>query len=327
MTSETVILKGHIIDSLALPKTLDEIVALGATYEIVELTLGVKQNDESHARIVITAADEHALGNVIERLRQHGANPETIEDATIAEADVDGAFPPGFYSSTNLETDVRIGGRWIPVTRPEMDCGLLLEGDSARTVAMSDVRAGMRIVMSGLGIRVHPPIKPDAASQEFGFMSSDVSSEKPKALLVDQVARQMRAVKESGKRILWVAGPAVVHTGSGPDLAALIRAGYVHAFFAGNGVAAHDIESNMFGTSLGVYLEQGTPADHGHEHHIRAINELRRHGSTFSTSGKQGPAPCFFCFGNEPQRNARASCAADAVHRPLVPGGAVGSGK
>ncbi|MDQ3915790.1 MAG: TIGR00300 family protein [Actinomycetota bacterium] len=279
MPSETVTLAGHIIDSLALPKTLDEIVALGATYEIVELRLGVKQDDESFARIEITAADEHELGDVIERLRQHGANPETVEDATLAEADVDGAFPPGFYSSTNLDTDVRIGGRWIPVARPEMDCGLTIDGDTARTVAMSDVRRGMQIVMSGLGIRVHPPAKPDAASQEFGFMSSDVSSEKPKALLVDRVARQMRAVKESGKRILWVAGPAVVHTGSGPDLAALIRAGYVQAFFAGNGVAAHDIESNMFGTSLGVYLEQGTPAEHGHEHHIRAINELRRHGS------------------------------------------------
>ncbi|MDQ3983158.1 MAG: hypothetical protein M3271_10815, partial [Actinomycetota bacterium] len=121
--------------------------------------------------------------------------------------------------------------------------------------------------------------KPGGDGQAFEFMSSDVSSEKPKALLVDRVAEQMRLVKERGQRILWVAGPAVVHTGSGPDLAALIRAGYVHAFFAGNGVAAHDIESNMFGTSLGVYLEQGTPADHGHEHHIRAINELRRHGS------------------------------------------------
>ncbi|HEV2756664.1 MAG TPA: TIGR00300 family protein [Actinomycetota bacterium] len=280
MTSETVTLTGHIIDSLALPRTLDEIVALGATYEIEELRLGVKQDDESFARITITAADEHELVNVIERLRQHGANPERVEDASLAEADVDGAFPPGFYSSTNLETDVRIGGRWIPVTRPEMDCGLVVDGESARTIAMSDVRRGMQIVMSGLGIRVHPPAKPgDGGSQDFGFMSSDVSSEKPKALLVDRVAEQMRAVKAEGKRLLWVAGPAVVHTGSGPDLAALIRAGYVHAFFAGNGVAAHDIESNMFGTSLGVYLEQGTPADHGHEHHIRAINELRRHGS------------------------------------------------
>ncbi|MDQ3952338.1 MAG: TIGR00300 family protein [Actinomycetota bacterium] len=279
MTSETVVLAGHIIDSLALPKTLDEVVALGATYEIVELKLGVKHDDESFARITITAEDEHALANVIERLRQHGANPETVEDATLAEADVDGAFPPGFYSTTNLATDVRVEGLWIPVTRPEMDCGLVYDGTSVRTVAMSDVRAGMQIVMGGLGIRVHPPAKPEEGSQAFEFMSSDVSSEKPKALLVDRVAEQMRAVKKSGKRILWVAGPAVVHTGSGPDLAALIRAGYVHALFAGNGVAAHDIESNMFGTSLGVYLQQGTPADHGHEHHIRAINELRRHGS------------------------------------------------
>ncbi|HYO61982.1 MAG TPA: TIGR00300 family protein, partial [Actinomycetota bacterium] len=280
MTSETVVLRGHIIDSLALPRTLDEIVALGAEYDIVELTLGVRQDDESYARIQVRAGDEHALGNVIERLRQHGANPETIEDASLAEADVDGAFPPGFYSTTNLETEVRIKGRWIGVTRPEMDCGLVYEGEAIRTIAMTDVRAGMQIVMSGLGIRVHPPAKPgEGGSQAFEFMSSDVSSEKPKALLVEQVAEQMRAVKESGKRILWVAGPAVVHTGAGPDVAALIRAGYVHAFFAGNGVAAHDIESNMFGTSLGVYLEQGTPADHGHEHHIRAINELRRQGS------------------------------------------------
>jgi lysine-ketoglutarate reductase/saccharopine dehydrogenase-like protein (TIGR00300 family) len=280
MTSETVVLQGHIIDSLALPRTLDEIVALGAEYDIVELKLGVKAGDESFARLQVRAADEHALANVIERLRQHGANPETVEDAGIAEADVDGAFPPGFYSTTNLMTDVRIGGRWIQVRRPEMDCGLVVEGDAVRTVAMSDVRKGMQIVMSGLGIRVHPPEKPgDAGSQAFEFMSSDVSSEKPKALLVDRVAQQLREVKAQGKRILWVAGPAVVHTGSAPDLAALIRAGYVQAFFAGNGVAAHDIESNMFGTSLGVYLEQGTPADHGHEHHIRAINELRRQGS------------------------------------------------
>jgi lysine-ketoglutarate reductase/saccharopine dehydrogenase-like protein (TIGR00300 family) len=110
-------------------------------------------------------------------------------------------------------------------------------------------------------------------------MASDISSEKPKALLVDQVAQQMRETKKRGLRILWVAGPAIVHTGSAPDLCALIRAGYVDALFAGNGVAAHDIESNMFGTSLGVYLSHGIPAEHGHEHHIRAINELRRHGS------------------------------------------------
>ena len=280
MASETITIEGHIIDSLTLPKVMDEIVELGATYEITELQLGVKHEDPSFARIKVTHDDDEALAALLERLRQHGANPETVEDAQLTQADVEGAFPPGFYSSTNLETEVRVDGKWLRVVRPEMDCGITISDGVARTIPMGEVTKGMTIVMRGLGIRVLPLDKPRGpGANAFEFMSSDVSSEKPKALLVEQVANQMRAVKDSGKRILWVAGPAVVHTGSGPDLSALIRAGYVDGFFAGNGVAAHDIESNMFGTSLGVYLEHGIPAEHGHEHHIRAINELRRQGS------------------------------------------------
>jgi lysine-ketoglutarate reductase/saccharopine dehydrogenase-like protein (TIGR00300 family) len=140
----------------------------------------------------------------------------------------------------------------------------------------------MKIVMNESGIRVSPPKRPRGAERRaFEFMSSEVSSEKPKGLLIDQVAQQMREIKQraAGNRILWVAGPAVVHTGSAPDLCALIRSGYVDALFAGNGVAAHDIESNMFGTSLGISLSQGLATEHGHENHIRAINELRKHGS------------------------------------------------
>ncbi len=280
MASETVALQGHIIDTLTLPKVLDEIVELGARYEIVDLQLGMKHDDPSFARIRVDADSDEQLTRLIERLRAHGANPDTVEDARLARADVDGAFPPGFYSSTNLETEVRVEERWIPVEHPEMDCGIVVEDGHARTLPMGEVRRGMQVVMSGLGIRVKPLARPEPGTkQAFEFMGSDVSSEKPKALLVQQVADQMRAVREQGRRIMWVAGPAVVHTGSAPDLCALIRAGYVDAFFAGNGVAAHDIESNMFGTSLGVYLEQGVPAEHGHEHHIRAINEIRRHGS------------------------------------------------
>lgn len=280
MASEIVTLKGHLIDSAVLARVLDEIGDVDGSFEIVGLDIGKVHEDESTARIRVTAPDEERLGVLIERLQQHGANPETIEDAHVESADIDGAFPPGFYSSTNLDTEVRIDGRWTTVVHPEMDCGIVIEDALARTVAMSDVTKGMQIVMGGYGIRVTPPEKPQSGqAQAFEFMSSDVSSEKPKALLVEQVAKQMRAVRANGKRILWVAGPAIVHTGSGPDLCALIRAGFVQALFAGNGVAAHDIESNMFGTSLGVSLSEGVPAEHGHEHHIRAINEIRRHGS------------------------------------------------
>jgi len=281
VASEHILLQGHIIDSLILPRVMDEIVECGASYEIVDLSIGHTNDDTSTARLRVTADTEEDLAYLLERLQQHGANPETVEDVRLTEADRDGAFPPGFYSSTNLETDIRIGGKWVPVHHPEMDCGIVVEGGRPRTIPMGEVTRGMQVVMAGLGIRVLPVEKPRGAEerQAFEFMSSDISSEKPKALLVEQVANQMRLVKESGKRIMWVAGPAVVHTGSGPDLCALIRAGFVDAFFAGNGLAAHDIESNMFGTSLGVYLEKGLPAEHGHEHHIRAINELRRHGS------------------------------------------------
>jgi lysine-ketoglutarate reductase/saccharopine dehydrogenase-like protein (TIGR00300 family) len=279
--SENITLQGHIIDSLILPRVMDEVVECGASYEITDLQIGHTNDDTSFARLRVTTETDEELANLLERLQQHGANAETVEDAGLVEADTDGAFPPGFYSSTNLETEVRLNGKWTPVYHPEMDCGIVVEDGRPRTIPMGEVTSGMQLVMAGLGIRVLPVEKPRGAEerQAFEFMSSDISSEKPKALLVEQVANQMRLVKESGKRIMWVAGPAVVHTGSGPDLCALIRGGFVDAFFAGNGVAAHDIESYMFGTSLGVYLAQGLPAEHGHEHHIRAINELRRHGS------------------------------------------------
>jgi lysine-ketoglutarate reductase/saccharopine dehydrogenase-like protein (TIGR00300 family) len=280
MPSETITLSGHIIDSHTLPGVLDEIIDFGATYETVELRLGMRHEDESLARLRVTTGTEDELARLLDRLQHLGANPDTVEDAQIAEADVAGSFPEGFYSTTNLETEVRIDGYWVSVTHPEMDCGIVVSKDGARTIPMGEVSAGMRIVMAGLGIRVTPIDKPRGEQrQAFEFMSSDVSSEKPKALLVEQVARMLRGVKEQGRRIMWVAGPAVVHTGSGPDLCALIRAGYVDAFFAGNGVAAHDIESNLFGTSLGVHLDQGIAMEHGHEHHIRAVNQVRRHGS------------------------------------------------
>ena len=279
MVTEIVTLEGHIIESFALPQVLDTVIEAGGDYEIVDLRIGAKHDERSLARIRVSAATQDELTLLIDRLSQQGAVPETVEDAEMAEADVDGAFPPGFYSTTNLPTEVRVGGNWIPVERPEMDCGIVVGDGRARTIAMSDVRRGMAIAMGGFGIRVTPPERAGGARQAFEFMSSDISSEKPKALLVEQVAAQMTKVRQAKKRILWVAGPAVVHTGSAPDVSALIRAGYVQAMFAGNGVAAHDIESNMFGTSLGIHLAEGVAAEHGHEHHIRAINEIRRHGS------------------------------------------------
>src|SRR6185312_7218590 len=78
---------------------------------------------------------------------------------------------------------------------------------------------------------------------------------------------------------LWVGGPGIVHTGAAPAMVALVEAGYVDILFAGNALATHDIESALYGTSLGVDLSKGRGVEHGHEHHIRAINQIRKAGS------------------------------------------------
>jgi lysine-ketoglutarate reductase/saccharopine dehydrogenase-like protein (TIGR00300 family) len=75
-----------------------------------------------------------------------------------------------------------------------------------------------------------------------------------------------------------VGGPAIVHTGSVSHVAKLIRDGWIQTVFAGNALATHDVEQALFGTSLGVSIERGEPIEHGHEHHLRAINSIRRAG-------------------------------------------------
>lgn len=276
--SETIQIEGHIIDSEILPRVLDEIVEAGADYEVVEFRIGKTHHDPSFARILLWTSDEKALAHLLKRLHRHGAVPIDAGKASLVPADMDGAFPDGFYSTTSLPTLIRIDERWIPVENPEMDCGVVVEGDRALTVPMSDVRRGQMVVVGHSGIRVLPVERP-RGQQPFEFMASQVSSEKPKELQIERVATEMRRIRTGGGKILWVVGPALIHTGSGGDLAGLVREGWADVVFAGNGFAAHDLESSMFGTSLGVYLNAGTPAESGHEHHIRAINSVRRAGS------------------------------------------------
>ncbi len=278
--SEVVQMQGHLIDSGMLSRALDDILEAGADYEIQDLVFGKTKNDESTARIHITHEDTTALNDLVVRLQNHGANPVETSDAVTVPAPMDGVFPEGFHSSTNFETYVRIGGEWILVSNPEMDCGLVLRDGGVTTVPMSDVLAGEPVVVGFLGVKVVVPSPPRPDSESiFEFMNSVVSSEKPQALQVRQIADQMRECKAAGKRILWVGGPAIVHTGGAPALSRLVAAGYVDVLFGGNALAVHDIESNMYGTSLGVDLSKGSGVDHGHENHIRAINRVRSHGS------------------------------------------------
>jgi lysine-ketoglutarate reductase/saccharopine dehydrogenase-like protein (TIGR00300 family) len=280
--SDIVVLHGHVVDSLLLPKVLDLIVDAGASYRIVDLQVGTTRRDPSDVRLEVTASDPDALQALLAELQVHGANPEETGDAVLVAADTDGVLPAGFYSTTNLPTSVRVGGRWLAVDRPEMDCAVVVDGppgaEAARVVPMHRVRAGDRVVVGHHGVRVAAPPRP-ADSATFGFMTSEVSSEKPKALSVARVAEAMVRARDAGRKVLAVCGPAVVHTGAAPALARLVADGWVHVLFAGNGFAAHDVEAAVLGTSLGVALGDGRPAEHGHANHLRVINEVRRFGS------------------------------------------------
>jgi lysine-ketoglutarate reductase/saccharopine dehydrogenase-like protein (TIGR00300 family) len=276
---EEVELQGHIIDSLLLPKVLDEILTRGGTYVIKDIRIGQRQADPSRARIEVRAATGPALQDILDAVHDHGAVPTTTQDCTVVEADLDGAFPEHFYSTTNYRTQVRLRGEWIEVEDQEMDCGILIdpEGGAARCIPMFAVRKGDHIVVGRQGIRVFPA---EAGTKQnlFEFMASPVSSEKPKGVTVREIAAAMKRTREAGEKILAVLGPAVVHTGSVEHICQLIRTGYLNVLFAGNALATHDIESALYGTSLGVELERGLPAEEGHEHHLRAINTIRRLG-------------------------------------------------
>jgi conserved hypothetical protein TIGR00300 len=287
--SETVEVVGHLMDSGILARVLDDVLEYGGDYRIDQLDVGRRHEDESSARISISAEDPATLARIQMRIQTHGVNQVDPGEAVLRPAPRDGVFPDDFYSTTNLETSVRIDGRWISVEQPEMDCGLVFESGRVRTMPVSDVHAGELIVCGASGVRVTLPPRPrtDAERETFEFMSSAVSSEKPQALLVRQIARRMREVKAEGMRILWVGGPAIVHTGAAPAMVALVQGGYVDVLFAGNALATHDIEAALYGTSLGVDLNKGSGVPHGHEHHIRAINTIRRCGS-IADAVKQG---------------------------------------
>jgi lysine-ketoglutarate reductase/saccharopine dehydrogenase-like protein (TIGR00300 family) len=276
--SETVEIRGHLLDAGTLTKILDDIRDYDGDYVIEQFDVGKDHDDESYARITVSAADDH-LSRLVNRLQSHGANPMDPSEVEIRAADADGVFPDDFYSTTNLETFVRLGGEWIRVENPEMDCGLLVVDNRVRTIPVSEVTSGDRIICGTNGVRVVPVAEVERGGSAFEFMNSEVSSEKPQAVLVRQIADQMRAVKAGGGKILWVGGPAVVHTGAAPAMVALVKAGFVDVLFAGNALATHDIEAALFGTSLGVDLSRGRGVEHGHEHHIRAINKIRRAGS------------------------------------------------
>ncbi|HXV79559.1 MAG TPA: TIGR00300 family protein [Candidatus Binatia bacterium] len=281
MAQSIVEISGHIIDSLILPKILDLIISLGAEFEILEIQVGHRRADRSYARIQVEAKTPELLERVLASIKEHGALPvDEKEEAVELEASpADGVFPNRFYSTTNLITWVRVNDRWLEVELPEMDCGIRVDLAAMRAecIPIHRVRKNDLIVVGSRGVKI-VPMERQAPREAFAFMSSAVSTEQPKGLLIRQIAESMKKVRRENGAILVVAGPGLVHTGAARYLVELIENDYVQLLFAGNGLAVHDIETALYGTSLGVYLDKKIRAREGHEHHLWAINAIRNAG-------------------------------------------------
>jgi lysine-ketoglutarate reductase/saccharopine dehydrogenase-like protein (TIGR00300 family) len=277
--SETIELRGHIIDSLILPKVLDQILTHGANFKIAEINIGKKRADQSFARIEVSAETVEALDELILRLRQQGAEVLERANAQIAAASADGVFPPDFYVTTNQQTFVRIDGKEIEVQPAMMDSAIAIDRGrgNARAVKFFDVRIGDEIVIGHQGVRVVPVQRVTTRTDVFQFINTIVDADEPKSAIIRELAGELHRAHAAKGKIAVVVGPAIVRTDAGQHLVRLIESRYVDRLFAGNSFAAYDVERALFGTSLGMSPDLAF-ARGGHENLIRAVNAIREAG-------------------------------------------------
>ena len=269
--------QGHLIDSNILTTIFDVVIARGGAFEVVDFQIGRTNDEFSRLTLKVSAATPSTLQHLVEDLIPLGCHLVGEEDALVRTAERDRSVPDDFYSTTNLRTHVRVDGRWIEVERQRMDAVIVVEDGRAVCRKLRDIRTGDRVVCGLQGLRVSPEFR-ERGRADFGFMSNDISSERRVEATVVRIAALLHDTRRLERRIVFVAGPVVVHTGGAAYLSELIRAGWVDVVLAGNALAVHDVELELFGTSLGVDLESGVPVQGGHRHHMRAINAINRAG-------------------------------------------------
>jgi lysine-ketoglutarate reductase/saccharopine dehydrogenase-like protein (TIGR00300 family) len=273
-------LEGHVIDSGIMNLVFDKIMDMGGDFEVLQFNIGKRKTDPSYARLRVSGTDTQQLTNIVSEIHRLGACMIEVEDVRLDPAEGDRIVPKGFYSTTNHPTFVKFDDRWLSVEAIEMDCLIIVEKEEKRAICtpISKLKKGDHVVIGEGGVRVTPPERPRKVST-FEFMHGTVSSERPSETIIAKIAAEMVELKKRGGRIGIVGGPAIVHTGAALAFAEIIREGYVDVLFAGNALATHDIEYNLFQTSLGMNLDTYTLAEGGHKHHIYALSEVIKAGS------------------------------------------------
>ncbi len=285
--SRVIRMAGHLLDSGLINRALDIVTENGGSFQVLNFQLGEQRQSTSAAEIKVTAPDHEVMEAILSQLIDLGAVdlPQDERDAKLEPVIQNGVAPDEFYVTTIYPTEVRVGGEWIKVQNQRMDGAIAItqspSGLVARCKLLRDLEVGEQVVVDVLGIRTirKTESREQRNTPEFSFMSSGVSSERRVELVVEQVAWELRQVRDRGGKVVVTAGPVVIHTGGGEHLERLIREGYVQALLGGNAIAVHDIEQNMMGTSLGVDMKRGVAVRGGHRHHLKVINTIRRYGN------------------------------------------------
>jgi lysine-ketoglutarate reductase/saccharopine dehydrogenase-like protein (TIGR00300 family) len=285
--SRVIHLEGHLLDSGLVNRVLDTIVAGGGSFQVLNFSLGEQRQDASAASIKISAPNTAAMADIMGQLVDLGATSATEEasNAMLEAVKQPGVAPDDFYVTNIYPTEVLLGNQWVKVQGQRMDGAIAVthssDGPVARCKLLRDLQVGEAVVVGSEGIRTkrNATTLKQTATEEFSFMGAGVSSERRVELVVEQIAWDLRRIRDQGGKVVVTAGPVVIHTGGSEHLNRLIREGYVHALLGGNAIAVHDIEQSLMGTSLGMDMKRGVSVHGGHRHHLQAINTIRRCGS------------------------------------------------
>jgi len=284
--SRVINMEGHLLDAGIMNRSLDLVVDNGGSFKVLNFQLGVERQSTSKAEVRISAPDHQIMEKIVSQLIEIGAiiPSDDGKNAVTATCDMDGVAPEDFYVSNIYPTEVRVNDSWIRVQKQRMDGAIVIKENgndiTAECRILRDLNQDDRVVVGVDGIRtIRKKSNRDKVKEEFSFMGAGVSSERRVELVVEQIAWELRQIRDRGGKVVVTAGPVVIHTGGAKHLSSLVRDGYVQGLLGGNAIAVHDIEQSLMGTSLGVDMQKGTPVRGGHRHHLKVINKVRRHGS------------------------------------------------
>jgi lysine-ketoglutarate reductase/saccharopine dehydrogenase-like protein (TIGR00300 family) len=285
--SRTIRLEGHLLDTGLINRALDTIVEGGGSFQVLNFNLGEQRQSTSTAEVKVSAPSHGVMEEILAQLIDLGAVdlPQDERDAKLEPVLQNGVAPDDFYVTTIYPTEVRIKGEWVRILNHRMDGAIAVietpQGPVARCKLLRDLELGESVVVDVAGIRTVRKTggREQRNNQEFSFMSSGVSSERRVELVVEQVAWELRQIRDRGGKVVVTAGPVVIHTGGGEHLTRLIREGYIQGLLGVNAIAVYDMEQAFMGTSLGVDMKRGVAVRGGHRHHLKTINTIRRYGS------------------------------------------------